>query len=457
MRKAREKPITPSHKNNKQQQQTTISKTTTRQIYKNTMAPLKFNRYIPLCGLLALLTIAEATTNLRYNNKKDNINITLVDLSEEFVTSPEFNNNPKWTKFVNTALERVPNLRTMLILERGQIVAEYIRDDITHLMPKDNDDEDSLVSHIWSATKSWTGLIIGMLIDRGVLSLDDTLGDIWPPASETTIWKGVTDNPVDFMQQITIQQLLTMSSGLDPRMERLIYDGPFEPNLGGANLTDSLNYAVVNDGSNDCIGGGGPGRFSYLPALNILSYVIKERSPGNLTPREFMAKYVYPNLGIDNTQTEWLTNDDSVEMSFHGLHLAPRQMAKLGQLYLQNGVASTSQQQLISSEWVRESTTSHIDTIYGMDYGYLFWVVPENNNKQSRLYCASGFGGQAICVDRVTEHVFVQQKDLYSLLDVTKDGFEELTSLINLGYDNDDYTTEGTSTKKQGLRGRSGN
>ena len=80
---------------------------------------------------------------------------------------------------------------------RGQLAAEG------YGAGRDSDD----ISAIWSCTKSWVSLLVGMVVDDGLLSLDDTLGDVWPDQS---VWKDVVDASIK--QAVTIDSLLSMTS-----------------------------------------------------------------------------------------------------------------------------------------------------------------------------------------------------------------------------------------------------
>ena len=80
-----------------------------------------------------------------------------------------------------------------------------------------------------------------------------------------------------------------------------------------------------------------------------------------------------------------------------GLYLHPRDMLKLGELYLNGGAWSGVQ--VVPESWVQESTTAHLSTggavPFGADYGYLWWV---GHGQGRDFYFANGFAGQLIVV-----------------------------------------------------------
>lgn len=108
-----------------------------------------------------------------------------------------------------------------------------------------------------------------------------------------------------------------------------------------------------------------------------------------------------------------------MEYAYHGLLLTAPQMAKFGQLYLQNGLAATDLQ-LVARDWTEQSTTEKIQgqvldpfnpgqVILKAGYGYLFWIY--NDTSLGNYYCAIGAYGQDICVHPELQRVSVQQRD----------------------------------------------
>ncbi|KAL9179786.1 hypothetical protein ACHAXT_007756 [Thalassiosira profunda] len=290
-----------------------------------------------------------------------------------------------------------PLLRAAVVLENGKVVAKYYRGD-----PQVDPDTPN---QVWSTTKSWTSLLIGLLVDEGKLSVEETLGDIF---TDEAVWADVADA----RKNITVHEMLTMSSGLHTpaaqsidkmlelseeevpaTLEALLNDGGITG--GGTSLSHSLAFPDT----------GVTGEFHYLGSSQILSYVITERS--GMTPREYLAAKVMPALGIKEDEYNWLQNADGVELAFHGLEVTAMQMAKFGQLYLQGGQSKPGHQ-IISRSWVNaDSFQQHrVDPdLFKMPYGYLFWAV------SSDMYCTIGVCGQDTCINRKTGRVYAQQRD----------------------------------------------
>ena len=295
--------------------------------------------------ILALVTLFELT-----------VATSVVDLSIDFETK----SSSPGGQVIDGLAASFPKIRRAVVLEHGKIVADYNRKDVDPYEP----------FPIWSITKSWTSLIIGMMVDTNLLSLEETLGDVWPTNEESNVWDNVPD--ASFFQGITIESLLTMTSGLvdpDNYFELNEFDGG---NQGGASLEDCFMFPSLD---------GEPGIHTYLSSYNLLSYFIKERT--GMSPREYAAKNIFPLLGMEDSEIEWWKNEDGMEYSFHGMAMNAYQMAKFGQLFLQNGLVAPDVP-LIRADWVTQATSPLVDaamidpetnfSIFN-GYGYLFWVA----------------------------------------------------------------------------------
>ncbi len=85
-----------------------------------------------------------------------------------------------------------------------------------------------------------------------------------------------------------------------------------------------------------------------------------------------------------------------------GLHLTPRDLAKLGYLYLQEG--TWDGQQIVTPEWVAESTQGHasgtsstsgVNIGGGGMYGYQWWIKEPLG---MHSFYGNGYGGQTLYV-----------------------------------------------------------
>ena len=135
---------------------------------------------------------------------------TYTDLSQELVHDTDAITTSPGSAAVNETAAKDPFIRSAIVLEKGKVVAKYIRDDVDENEPH----------HVWSVTKSWTSLLIGMLIESGDLSLNETLKDIFDKRGTrksfnvTNAFTDVSDDTTEFRENVTIEELLTMTSGL---------------------------------------------------------------------------------------------------------------------------------------------------------------------------------------------------------------------------------------------------
>jgi len=234
---------------------------------------------------------------------------------------------------------------------------------------------------LWSATKSFTSALIGIAIEEGYIeNVDQKVVDFFPERTFANLDQR--------KQNITIENLLTMSPG-------------YQWSMGdGSRMRDSpdpLQYVldkpmVHSPGSVYNYGDG---------ATLLLSALILEAT--ERTFLDFASDYLFDPLNITNVY--WERNED-VYFAASGLHLLPRDMAKFGYLYLNNG--TWEGRQIVPAEWVVRSTEIHFrgpghiaeTDAYIDGYGYQWWVLP-----QIGVYYAAGLYEQRIYV--VPEHNMV--------------------------------------------------
>ena len=104
---------------------------------------------------------------------------------------------------------------------------------------------------------------------------------------------------------------------------------------------------------------------------------------------EFAKVNLFAPLGVSDVV--WLSDPQGITIGWSRLHLRPLDMAKIGYLFLNEGIWDG--EQIISAEWIAESTRPYIETGFPDEYGYQWWV-----DHQGRFYFASGYGGQLIVV-----------------------------------------------------------
>jgi CubicO group peptidase (beta-lactamase class C family) len=242
-------------------------------------------------------------------------------------------------------------IHSMLIVRNGYLVEEEYfgvdsRRDIPHW--------------IYSVTKSITATLVGIAIDHGYLTgVNQTVIDFFPNRT----FQNVDSNK----QNITIEHLLTMTSGLEWEEWWASYDDP------------ANDFRRIRSSSNDWIQYildkpmvAAPGTlFNYNGGnCHLLSAIIQ--SVYNDTMEVFAEEYLFSPLNI--TDYYWGKDPQGITQGETYLSLTSRDMAKIGFLYLQNGTWEDTQ--IVSEEWVKRATEEFISVTHSAQYsyGYLWWL-----------------------------------------------------------------------------------
>jgi len=253
---------------------------------------------------------------------------------------------------------------SLLIIRHGKIVAEayyapYIAD----------------ISHdLRSVTKSIVGTLTAIQLKKGNLaSVDDPVMDLF------------SDKPVqhadDRKKAITIQHLLDMTSGIE-WFERLYT--PDETLMKMYRSPDRTGFVL-----NQPMAGAPGASFNYAGGNPyLLSALINRKSGQNAL--DFATKELFEPLGIKSAK--WGTVDaQGVTNGEAGLFLSPHDMARIGYLYLHEGMWDGNR--IIPSSWVERSRAGPVTATFGYRYANLWWSMPEKG-----AYMARGRHSQLILV-----------------------------------------------------------
>jgi CubicO group peptidase (beta-lactamase class C family) len=139
-------------------------------------------------------------------------------------------------------------------------------------------------------------------------------------------------------------------------------------------------------------------KFTYSSGLSLVLGAILKNKTG-LYANEYAEKYLFGPLGI--SEFSWQQGPNGMVYTSggnRGLWLRPRDMAKIGLLFINDG--NWKGQQIVSDEWVNESTKPHISAFFaGPEYGYQWWRGEKDfGNRTIEVFYAAGHGGQYIFV-----------------------------------------------------------
>jgi CubicO group peptidase (beta-lactamase class C family) len=253
----------------------------------------------------------------------------------------------------------------LLVIRHGVLVAEAY----FHPFPANG------AHDVASVTKSVTSTLVGIAIDRGAIPgvgapVASLLPAEWP------------EGACDAKRAMTLADLLTMSSGLACTSP---FVGDARTILGMMAGADWPRYALALRQVR------APGRrFDYCsPNSHLLAAIVRRRAGARAL--DYARTHLFGPLGIEDVG--WPT--DPAGLDNHGwgdLRLHPRDMARLGLLYLRRG--RWEGRQVVPTAWVDEATRRHVGTRRARSwrgYGYQWWV-------DRGMVAALGRGGQAIVV-----------------------------------------------------------
>ena len=217
-----------------------------------------------------------------------------------------------------------------------------------------------LKHHVYSVTKSVTSTLVGMALGDGLLdSTDRRVVDFFP---DRTI-----ANLDDAKKAITVQQLLDMTSGL-AWQEGLT--GAIDSPIAMARSPDWQQFVLDQPMVT------APGtRFYYNSGNSHLLSAILSKVTGR-SANDYAREKLFGPLGIDDAQ--WQADPQGVTSGGWGLYLQPRDMAKIGYLWLRGGLWEG--RQILPAAWIAGVRQADVDMreswARDLRYSRQFWAMP---------------------------------------------------------------------------------
>jgi len=228
-----------------------------------------------------------------------------------------------------------------------------------------------------SVTKTVTSVVIGVATARKEFPSLDTLALSFFDPSKVA-------NVDDRKRRLTIRHLLTMTAGLDWN-EDLPYADPNNSCSVMEASFDWVDYAIGRPMARE------PGtEFRYNSgATQLLAHIFRVATGKDI--EEYAQRYLFAPLGIE--QYFWKRSPSGIADTEGGLYLRSLDLAKIGYLFLKNGVWEGKP--LVQPEWVTASVTpSATVSSDGVKYGYKWWLIPYSKDDARLAWAGSGFGGQ---------------------------------------------------------------
>ncbi len=295
--------------------------------------------------------------------------------------------------FIQVAEQRRFRLHSLMVVRHGHVVAEGwwapYRADLKH--------------SLYSLSKSITAMAVGMAVSERLLSIEDQVVSFFPE-----------DLPADadnLLANLRVKHLLTMSTG------HTLTDAEIFPRLVGTPNDNWVRTFLALPIAHE------PGtRFQYnTMATYMLGRIVQKQAKQTLM--EYLTPRLFEPLGIEGA--DWEIDTQRNNVGGWGLRMRIEDIAKFGQLLLQNGV--WNEKQVVSSAWVDAATQVQIvqprpatlkrpveqdDWLQG--YGYQLWGC------RNGAYRADGACGQ-FCIVLPDEDAVIavtaEQADIQAVLD----------------------------------------
>ena len=264
----------------------------------------------------------------------------------------------------------------MVVVQDGWVIAERYAKSIPPDMP--------LIG--WSMSKSITHALIGLAIREGHLDLKR------PPTVPE--WS----DPQDPRQDITLDQLLRMNSGL-----------AFEESTGALNsdlvrmLTQEADMAQFAASKRLAKTPGRKWRYSS-GTTNILSRILRHAIDDDQRYWSFPSQQLFRPLGMTTAVLE--TDNSGTLVGSSLVWASARDWARFGQLYLDDG--SWNGEQLLPQNWVRHARTATRGSKKG--YGAHWWLSRRKSRHDlpNDSFSAEGYQGQLLLIAPSQQAVIVR-------------------------------------------------
>lgn len=223
--------------------------------------------------------------------------------------------SPGSDKLISKAIET--HTDALIVLDHGTPVVEWYATAPSKI-------------HIMSITKAISCLAVGALVDEGkIKSVDDRISCFYP----------------EWMQgckkDITVRHILSHTSGLQDVIPTTL---ELDTDSGRTNLVQFALCAEVEDN---------PGtRWKYgNKAIGLLSGLVRKASGKSIDA--YLDTTVFKSLGI--ADYSWFKDGTGTPCAWAGLRLLPRDLAKIGQLVLDDG--KFAGEQVLSASWMKDMLT----------------------------------------------------------------------------------------------------
>lgn len=282
------------------------------------------------------------------------------------------------------------HILNMNIRQNGEIIAKY-----------DFKEEEPIL--LWSVSKTFTSMAVGIAISEGYLKLDDYVTDYVSNVDNLHISEG--------HKKITVHDLLCMGTGQGScPVEKFDWQTDKQVNICKLFFEEPV---ITEPGS----------QFTYNnSATYMLSKIIQTVTGVSLL--DYADEKIFQPLGISKPQ--WDTCPLGITLGFSGLYLTASELSKFGQLLLDRGVWEGNQ--IIPLDYIEKATSVQIQTDdfnkffatadHRQGYGYQVWM-----NSYANSYRMDGLFGQYVVIlpdkNAVVTYVSNEPENMTGVMELT--------------------------------------
>lgn len=230
-----------------------------------------------------------------------------------------------------------------------------------------------------SVTKTVTSLVLGIAMDRGDFKA----------ALDTPVMSWFRGQNIKYSegrkQHMTLENVLTMTSGLDWNEDSVADDDPSSDSTRMEASGNWIEYVINHPMAAE------PGTvFNYNSGgSELLAHIFHEET--GLDVIDYAAKNLLGPLGIHFI---WKRAPNGLADTEGGLYLEPRDLAKIGYLVMKQG--AWNGKQIVSKKWIAESLTPRVKGDDGLQYGFQWWLYPRPDG--TFIPMSQGWGGQKLVI-----------------------------------------------------------
>ena len=309
-------------------------------------------------GLINVPSILTGCTGTGSKNDRLKDTVSIQDVKGLVFATPESRGVPSGAilEMLDFLEAKGVCMHSFILMRHGAVVAEGY-------WPPFNKDRKQ---RMYSVSKSFTSVAIGLMITEGKLKLDDRVADFFP--------ESLPENPHPFILQATVRDLLMMST--------------FNPRSAGMRSGQTGVWSFFN--LSDTLRP--PGAiFAYDTAgTNTLAAIIEKQT--GMPFLEYMRPGVLEPIGI-SSDIYCIQNVDGRSWSGSGVLCTTRDLARFALFCMNQGAYEGKQ--LVSRDYMRAATSRQIENAVGRNesemrhgYGYQFWCLKDGG------FAGYGMGGQ---------------------------------------------------------------